>query len=79
MVEAHGKGHVGVKTTVAKFCMDHFWTTQAGRLAKKVRTSCAFCHYLDHQPIKQRMGTFPRDKFVEPVAWGEVEIDLMGL
>ena len=48
MVKAHNKGHVSVVATVPKFWMAGFWTTQAGRLAKKVRTSCVFYRYLDH-------------------------------
>ena len=43
MVKAHNKGHVSVVATVAMFWMAGFWTTQAGRLAKKVRTSWVFC------------------------------------
>ena len=78
MVKAHNKGHVCVVGTVATFRMAGFWTTQAGRLAKKVRTSCVFCQYLDHQPINQKIGTFPKQSFVNPLAWGDVELDFMG-
>ena len=53
MARAHRKGHVGALVTVAKFRMTGFWTLQAGRLAKKVRSSCIFCQYLDKLPIKQ--------------------------
>ena len=64
--------------TVANFRMARFWTTQAGRLAKKVRTSCVFCQYLDHQLINQKMETFSKQRFINPVAWGDVKLDLMG-
>ena len=37
-----------------------------------------FCRYLDHQPVAQKMGTFPKQRFVNVIAWGDVELDLMG-
>ena len=37
------KAHISFVATVGKFWMACFWTTQAGRLAKKVRTSSIFC------------------------------------
>ena len=78
MIKAHRRGHVGVNATVAKFRMAGYWTTQAGKLAKKVKNSCTFCRYLDHHPIHQQMGTFAKDRLINPVAWGHVELDLMG-
>ena len=78
MVKAHNMGYLGVVATAAIFWMASFWTTQAWRLAKKVRTSFVFCRYLDHQLINQKMGTFSKQKFVYPIAWGDVELDLMG-
>lgn len=77
MARAYRKGHIGTVVTVARFRMAGFLTVQAGRLAKKVKSCCVFCRYLDHQPISQLMGTFPRERFVNPVFWGDMEMDLM--
>ena len=75
MARAHRKGQVGAVVTVAKFRMAGFWTSKAGKLAKKIKSCCVFCLYLDHQPINQIMGTFPKERFVNPVARGDAEID----
>ena len=78
MAQAHGKGHVGVAATVAKFRMAGFWTPQAGKLAKSVKNLCVTCRYLDHHPIGQVMGGIPRERLENPMVWGQVELDLMG-
>ena len=33
---------------------------------------------MDLQPIKQVMGSVPKDRLISPVAWGHVELDLFG-
>ena len=57
--------------------MAGYWTKQAGQLAKKVKNNCMFCQYLDYHPIHQQMGTFSKERFVNPVAWGDIKLDLM--
>ena len=78
MAQAHRKGHVGVVATVAKFRMAGFWTPQAGKLAKTIKSRCVTCRYLDHHPIVQVMGGIPKERLEDPVVWGQVELDLMG-
>ena len=58
--------------------MQGFWTVQATRLAKAIKSKCVICRFLDKTPILQTMGTIPEHQLVQPVAWGHVEIDLFG-
>jgi len=78
MKQAHRKKHCGVDETVATFRLNGYWTTQASKLAKKVKSNCITCRYLDRKPMKQMMGSIPKDQMVQPVAWGDVELDLFG-
>jgi hypothetical protein len=78
MLQAHQRGHVGVNTTVVKFRQAGYWTPRAGMIARRIRKDCVTCRRLDSVTIKQRMGAVPRDRLVSPVAWGQVELDLMG-
>ena len=78
MLDAHGKRHGGVSDTVATFRMMGYWVAHANDVAKAVRKSCVICRYLDHHPIGQLMGNLPSERLVEPVAWGQVELDLFG-
>ena len=78
MTEAHEKKHSGVEETVAQFPMLGYWTTQAGKLAKSVKSKCIVCKYLDKPAMGQIMGSLPKTQLVEPIAWGQVEMDLFG-
>ena len=78
MLAAHNKGHVGVVATVFKFRIMGFWVTHATILAKTVKNACVICRYLDKTPMYQEMGSIPKERFVNPVAWGDCELDLFG-
>ena len=78
MEEAHGIKHSGVEETTARFRLMGFWTVQAGKLAKTVRSRCVICRYLDKRTMNQAMGNVPRSQLVSPAAWGHVEVDLFG-
>ena len=78
MEQTHLKKHSGIDETVAQFRMQGFWTVQATRLAKAIKSKCVICRFLDRTPILQTMGTIPEHQLVQPVAWGHVEIDLFG-
>ena len=78
MEDSHAKKHSGVDETVAQFRMDGFWTVQAAKLAKVIRSKCVICRFLDKTPISQSMGRIPEHQLVQPSAWGHVEIDLFG-
>ena len=78
MEHAHNMKHSGVEETVSRFRLLGFWTTQAGKLAKSVRNFCVVCRYLDKQPMKQVMGSLPKNQLISPIAWGHLEMDLFG-
>ena len=78
MEKAHRKGHLGAVSTVTKFCMGGFWTPQAIRLARKVRSEWVICHLLDKQPMKQQMGSVSKERLVNPGTWSHIEIELKG-
>ena len=64
--------------TVAEFRMSGYWVVKAKNLAKSVKSGCIICRYLDHNPIGQIMGNVPADRLIQPVAWGQVQLDLFG-
>ena len=78
MEKAHRRKHSGVEETVAQFRLQGYWTTQASKLAKKVKSECITCRRLDKKPMIQEMGNIPKDLLVNQVAWGHVEMDLFG-
>jgi len=78
MREAHERRHSGVSDTVGQFRIAGYWTPKANILAKKIKESCVICKYLDKQPLHQVMGSIPGERLVNPVAWGQVELDLFG-
>ena len=78
MEDVHSKKHSGVEETVSRFRMQGFWTPQAGKLAKSVKSACVVCRYLDKQVMCQTMGSLPKSQLVSPVAWGQLELDLFG-
>ena len=78
MQEAHERRHGGVADTVAEFRMSGYWVVKAKNLAKSVKSGCIICRYLDHNPIGQIMGNVPADRLIQPVAWGQVQLDLFG-
>ena len=51
--KGHRKSNLGAVSTVTKFCMNGFWTPQAIRRAKKVRSEFVICRLLDKQPMNQ--------------------------
>ena len=57
MEHAHGQKHSGVEDTVSRFRMNGFWTVQAGKLAKSVKSKCIICRYLDRNALSQSMGS----------------------
>ena len=77
MKQAHESKHSGVEETVARFRLNG-WTTDAAKLAKTIKLRCVICRYLDKQPIRQIKGGFPAEQMINPMAWGEVEMDLFG-
>ena len=78
MEHAHQQKHSGVEETVARFRMNGFWTTQAGKVAKSVKAKCIVCRYLDKNALCQTMGSHAAKPLVSPMAWGHIEIDLFG-
>ena len=78
MEQAHKRKHSGVEETVCQFRMSGFWTVRASKLAKKVKSKCVTCRILDKQPVHQAMGGIPSQQVINPMAWGEVEMDLFG-
>ena len=76
MEEAHRYKHSGIEETVARFRLMGYWTTDAAKLAKKVKSCCVTCRYLDKRPMDQLMGNIPKQQLVTPIAWGEIEMDL---
>ena len=78
MEQAHQRRHAGVEESVAQFRLMGYWTPQAGKLAKRIRSACVMCRYLDKRVMNQVMGGIPKDQLVNPVAWGQLELDLFG-
>ena len=78
MQEAHDKKHSGVEETTAQFRLMGYWTVQAGKLAKSVRSHCVICRFLDKKTVGQVMGGVPKEQLISPCAWGHVEVDLFG-
>ena len=78
MRESHEKSHEGVNRTVGRFRLSGYWASQAVKLARLVKRRCVICRYLDLHPVGQLMGSIPADRLVNPVAWGDVELDLFG-
>ena len=78
MEDVHKVKHQGVDETLSQFRLMGFWSPQAKRLARQVKNNCVICRYLDHHPMKQVMGTVPRERLVDPKAWGQIELDLFG-
>ena len=76
--KGHRKSNLGAVSTVTKFCMNGFWTPQAIRQAKKVRSEFVICRLLDKQPMNQQMGSVSKERLVNPGTWSHVEIDLKG-
>ena len=78
MEYAHQGKHSGVEETLSRFRMLGFWTTQAGKLAKKVKVACVICRHLDKRVMHQAMGSLPKKLLLNPIAWGQLEMDLFG-
>ena len=78
MSQCHERGHMGITATVSKFRSAGYWTPRAAKLARRVRNSCVICRWLDHNPINQVMGGVPKERLLNPMAWGHVELDLFG-
>ena len=72
MIEAHEKKHSGIAETLAQFRMSGFWTTQAAKLAKSIKTRCILCRHLDRTTMRQIMGSIPSDQLLNPAAWGHI-------
>ena len=51
MLKAHQKKHGGISDTVSQFRLMGYWTAKANLTAKKIKSQCVKCRYLDHQPI----------------------------
>ena len=66
MEDVHKVKHQGVDETLSQFRLMGFWSPQAKRLARQVKNNCVICRYLDHHPMKQAMGTVPRERLVDP-------------
>ena len=60
--EAHCRKHSGVAETVCQFRLSGYWTTQATKLAKSVKSKCVNCRMLDKKPEHQLMGSLLKDK-----------------
>ena len=56
MREAHSKKHGGIQETVSQFRLDGYWTANANKLARKIKSTCVTCRYLDRNAISQIMG-----------------------
>jgi len=78
MEQAHRRKHSGVEETVAQFRLGGYWTTEAAKLAKMIRSRCVTCRILDKRPIDQLMGEIPKQQLMNPSAWCDVELDLFG-
>ena len=78
MEDTHRRGHCGQDLTLSKFRQRGFWCVQGGKLAKKVRRSCVLCRKADAVLMEQPMGPIPAERLLQPMAWGQVELDLMG-
>ena len=78
MEEAHSRRHGGIADTVATFRLMGYWAPHAAETARLVKRNCVICRYLDHHPIGQIMGNVPPERLLNPVAWGQVELDLFG-
>ena len=78
MAEAHNKAHVGVEATMVQFRTNGFCTVRAGQLAKRLKSKCVKCRYLDRPLMSQRMGQRKMEFLESPKVWQQVEIDLHG-
>ena len=78
MEQAHRLKHSGVDETVTRFRLMGYWTTEAMKIAKAIKSRCVTCRILDKQPVNQLMGSIPQEQTLSPVAWGDVELDLFG-
>ena len=78
MINSHKRGHGGQDYTLSNFRQDEFWCVQGGKLAKAVRYKCVLCRVMDSVLLQQPLGPIPPDRLLQPTAWGQVEVDLMG-
>ena len=44
--------------------MAGYWTVNAGKLAKVVRSKCVTCRILDKRPKSQKMGGIPKEQLL---------------
>ena len=51
MTQAHNKKHSGIEETVAQFRLSGYWTTEAAKLARNIKSNCVTCRILDKKPI----------------------------
>ena len=70
MREAHIFSHPGQDGTLSRFRAKGYWTTRAGKLAKKVKYECVPCRKEDHATLQQPMGELPEERLYQLVAWG---------
>ena len=75
---AHQAKHSGAEETVARFRMMGYWTMEATKWAKLIKSCCVQCKSLDKRPMNQIMGGIPRKQLINWVAWAHVEVDLFG-
>ena len=76
MEAAHQKAHNGVDATVIQFRTNGFWTVRAGIMAKKVKSKCVTCRYLDKSCLKQTMRIRSKEFALCPRVWQHIEFDL---
>ena len=70
--------HAGQDGTLSRFRMLGYWAVRAGVLAKSIKHHCVTCRKLSKILLQQPLGQYPEELFLNPIAWGYVQLDLIG-
>ena len=69
--------HAGQDGTLSRFRMLGYWAVRAGVLAKSIKHHCVTCRKLSKILLQQPLGQYPEELFLNPIAWGYVQLDLI--
>ena len=78
MEESHRFSHSGQDGTVSRFRARGYWTVRAGVIAKTVKNACVPCRKVTGKTLTQLSGEIPADRILQPMAWGQCQLDLFG-
>ena len=75
---SHAFSHAGQDGTLSRFRLLGYWAVRAGVVAKKVKDHCVTCRKMFKILLEQPLGQYPDELFLNPIAWGFIQLDLLG-